>query len=142
VYFIREVFGKDAVPQDSNTLLDFDPVLIDTYVRQAYVFTFTICLSGMISVGALLAWHIYLCITNQTTVEFYVNMDRRQACKEQGIQYHNPFDMGWRQNLARVFGNHSWWLTVLLPSLEPPPPPLYPFVLKERSPPENRTAER
>ena len=95
---------------------------------------FTVCLAGGIAVGFLLAWHIYLVATNQTTgkeyahaeihvncvdpyyttclllcrfctVEFYINIHERRQALESGRVYKNPFNEGWRKNLMRVFGN-------------------------------------
>ena len=56
---------------------------------------------------------MYLCLTAQTTVEFYLN-------SMQHIRG-NPFDLGsWRKNLASALGEPSWkWL---LPIGGPPRP--------------------
>jgi len=56
-------------------------------------------------------------------------MEERAASKERGEVYKNPFNQGWKKNLARVFGDTTWYLA-LLPSLRPSADPMYPLVLK------------
>jgi len=94
-------------------------------LHDALVYSFTIGISAAASVGILLAWHVYLVSTNQTTIEFYINMEERADAKEQGLVYTNPFDKGFRKNWRRVFGDGPRWSAILL-SLRPPPPQLYP----------------
>ena len=93
----------------------------------AVVLTFTLGLSAFFSVGILLVWHVYLCLTNQTTIEFYINYDEGREAKQRGETYKNPFDKGWRKNLRRVFGDVQWWRAGLF-SLRPPPEPEYPLL--------------
>eukprot|EP01041_Mallomonas_annulata_P001523 gene1523-2930_t len=97
-------------------------------MKKIVMFVLTLTASGGISVGLLLFWHIYLVITNQTTIEFYINMDERQMAKEEGYKYTNPFFESTQRNLSRVFGVCPWYLA-LLPSIRPPDEPLYPLVL-------------
>lgn len=93
------------------------------------IFVFTLAVSGGVSVSVLLFWHIYLIVTNQTTIEFYVNMEERRIARDEGYVFHNPFDEGLRGNLRRVFGDVAWYLA-LLPSVRPPPEPMYPLLLR------------
>jgi hypothetical protein len=93
----------------------------------AVVLTFTLGLSAFFSVGILLVWHVYLCLTNQTTIEFYINYDEGREAKARGETYKNPFDKGWRKNLRRVFGDVQCWRAGLF-SLRPPPEPEYPLL--------------
>ena len=81
-------------------------------------FCFTITLSAAFAVGILFFWHVYLVLTNQTTIEFYINLDEASHAKSQGEKYKNPFDKGWRRNLTRVFGDSPWY-TYLLIRLDP-----------------------
>ena len=81
-----------------------------------------------------LSWNIYfillyVVISFQTTIEFYVNMEERAYSKEKGEIYKNPFHQGWSKNMARVFGDTTWFFA-LLPSLRPPAEPMYPLVLR------------
>jgi hypothetical protein len=96
----------------------------------AILFTFTLSVSAEASVGILLIWHIYLCLTNQTTIEFYINYDEGRDAKAQGMVYKNPFDVGWRKNLRRVFGDVPLWRAGLL-SFRPPVEPEYPLLPRE-----------
>ena len=94
-------------------LSDFDEPLQDF----AIVSVFTICATGTISVGALLIWHIYLILTNQTTVEFHVNLREHREALQYGQIYSNPFNQGWSKNIERVFGkgSESIWYKILVP---------------------------
>lgn len=94
----------------------------------AVVTVFTICMASGIAVGTLLGWHCYLVATNQTTVEFYVNMHEKRDAIERGEVYKNPFDNGWKKNLGRVFGDDSQLLVlkILIPNFSPPSEPQYP----------------
>ena len=92
----------------------------------AMIFVFTITLSGLISVSILLGWHIYLILTNQTTIEFYINAADRLEARGTGAVFKNPYDLGWRKNIRRVFGDSPWYLATL-PSVRDPPDPMYPF---------------
>lgn len=90
------------------------------------VFVFTVTVSALISVSILFGWHIYLVLTNQTTIEFYINAADRLEARGNGTVFKNPYDLGWRKNLRRVFGDAPWYLAIL-PSLRDPPAPMYPF---------------
>ena len=101
--------------------------------EQLVLFVFILGVAASISVGVLLFWHIYLSITNQTTIEFYFNMAERIDAKKAGTTFKNPYDQGWRKNLKRVFGDVPWYLALSL-SWRPALPPQYPFVPIEKHP--------
>lgn len=101
--------------------------IFNVSMHTAIVFTFTIAISAFFSVGILLLWHAYLSLTNQTTIEFYLNMEERSDAKLRNETFKNPYDKGWRKNLRRVFGDVSWYSS-LLPSFRLPPPPDYPML--------------
>jgi hypothetical protein len=48
------------------------------------MFTFIITLSVTFAVGLMLAWHLFLVFTNQTTIEFYFNQHKKAQAKEIG----------------------------------------------------------
>lgn len=95
-------------------------------VNTAVVYSYTVGLSAFISVALLGSWHLYLCLTNQTTIEFYINLEERSDARQRGAVFKNPFDKGWRKNLTRVFGNASHWTHALTMSLRAPPPEEWP----------------
>ena len=103
-------------------------VLYYRQLHDALVYSFTVAISAGAAVAVLLLWHVYLSLTNQTTIEFYINMEERAEAKEQGRTYKNPFDKGWRKNLRRVFGGGggSSACGLILLSARTPPPPEYP----------------
>ena len=88
-------------------------------INAAIMFSYTIALSAGISVSLLGWWHVYLSLTNQTTIEFYINMEERSEARAKGVVYKNPFDKGWRKNLLRVFGDVAWYEALWM-SLRPP----------------------
>ncbi|KAJ1432034.1 DHHC palmitoyltransferase-domain-containing protein [Ochromonadaceae sp. CCMP2298] len=94
----------------------------------AATFCFSVGLSALLSAGSLLAWHAYLALSNQTSVEFYENLTRAFVAQQHGLVFRNAFDEGWRKNMRRVFGDAPWYRH-LLPHNSPPPPPRYAFVL-------------
>lgn len=101
--------------------------------EQMVLFVFILGVAASTSVGILLFWHIYLSLSNQTTIEFYFNMAERADAKKGGYVYKNPYDQGWRKNLKRVFGDVEWYQALSL-SRRPPPPPQYPFLPEEKYP--------
>ena len=52
--------------------------------HQGLMFPFTISLAVGIAVGFLLAWHVYLVLSAQTTIEFYQNRVRKSQLKQRG----------------------------------------------------------
>ena len=78
----------------------------------------SICLavsvSVVLSVGFLLGGHVHLVATNQLTVEYFSNALEASSALEEGREWRNPFDKGWRRNLRRVFG-HRGPAMLLLP---------------------------
>merc|ERR1712126_714993 len=66
--------------------------------------TFVICFSVMLALSMLGGFHMYLVLTNQTTIEFQFNMGMRREARKKGELYRNPFDLGRRRNFQEVFG--------------------------------------
>ena len=71
--------------------------------RTHVIFCFIIGIALLVALGVLLIWHIYLSMTAQTTVEFYLNT----RFDDQTSQ--NLFDLGsWRKNVIMAFGDPGW----------------------------------
>merc|ERR1712232_297258 len=67
------------------------------------------CLGGM---------HVYLLLSNQTTIEFQMNLSERREARSNGVFWRNPYDIGRRRNFQQVFGPNPfcrfrWLLTCL-----------------------------
>lgn len=90
-------------------------------VNSAILYSYTIGLSAGISVSLLGLWHLYLCLTNQTTIEFYINIEEKHDAKQRGALFKNPFDKGWKKNLMRVFGDVVWYHALAISFRKPPP---------------------
>lgn len=69
-----------------------------------------VSLSWLVSLCIFLAlsmlggFHAYLVLTNQTTIEFHINMSNGHAARRKGEVYRNPYDLGWSRNFQEVFG--------------------------------------
>ena len=85
-------------------------------------FLFFLTLGVIVALGALLAWHVFLITTAQSTIEFYKNKARRREAREAGGHWRNPFNLGWQQNWCNFLGLRPGvgWSAVLLPSAHPP----------------------
>ena len=90
------------------------------HARSAVMFTFVLALSVGIAVFILFAWHVFLVLTAQTTIEFYGNTTLRHRAHSRGLNYTNPYDRGLKRNWQHVFG-HRHPLLAILPSSRPPP---------------------
>ena len=106
-----------------SALLDLENVWKDE--KGAVFFCFLVAVVISIAVGILFFWHVYLVSTAQTTIDFYVNYDRKRRMEEIGLVYRNPYDLGIRENWALVLGKGKNLLEtfqLILPSSRPPPP--------------------
>ena len=72
------------------------------------MFIFVLSVAVGLAVGLMLAWHLYLVLTGQTTIEFYFNRYRMQMAKERGETYYNEFDLGYRRNWDFFFGKGKY----------------------------------
>mmetsp|Transcript_35691 Transcript_35691/g.78166 ORF Transcript_35691/g.78166 Transcript_35691/m.78166 type:complete len:381 (+) Transcript_35691:343-1485(+) len=72
--------------------------------RQCIMTSFMICVSILISLSCLGGFHVYLVLTNQTTIEFQTNLHRRRQARKNGEYYRNPYDLGRTRNFLQVFG--------------------------------------
>merc|ERR1711972_352868 len=67
-------------------------------------------------------FHVYLVLTNQTTIEFHTNLNRRDQARRKGEYFRNPYDLGRVRNFKQVFGPSDiasfWWAVSFL---APPP---------------------
>lgn len=61
--------------------------------------------AASIAVGAMLALHTYLLVTNQTTIEMYANGRQKARAQRRGDPWWNPYDLGWRRNITATLGS-------------------------------------
>ena len=52
--------------------------------RKMIVFVFVLCLSVGIAITILFGWHVYLLLTAQTTIDFYINRTKEWKLRKQG----------------------------------------------------------
>lgn len=72
--------------------------------RQSIMTSFMICCSILIALCILGGFHIWLVLTNQTTIEFQTNILRRKEARKNGEYFRNPYDLGRTRNFQQVFG--------------------------------------
>lgn len=86
--------------------------------RQCIMTSVMICLSILVALSILGGFHVYLVLSNQTTIEFQTNLVRRRIARQNGEYYRNPYDCGRTRNFQQVFGpNPICRLRWLLPYL-------------------------
>lgn len=86
---------------------------------------FMLTSSVAMAVFTLLAMHIHLLLSGQTTIENIGNIKKVKNMKKIGVAWTNPYDQGWQKNWQLVFGKgHP--LMAILPSSRLPPWPPYP----------------
>lgn len=71
---------------------------------QAVTMIFMICLSVLLALCMLGGFHVYLVLTNQTTIEFQSGLSRRRTGRKDGAYLRNPYDLGRSRNFQQVFG--------------------------------------
>jgi len=79
------------------------------------LFVFILCIATFLSVGTLFGFHIYLILTNQSTIELYYNRKQRQYMQRYGEIFENPYNLGYKKNFESVFGRNRFWFSCLLP---------------------------
>jgi len=79
------------------------------------LFVLILCGASFLAVAAMLALHLYLILTNQSTIELYYNRRQNYLMQRRGELYENPYDLGHKKNFQSVFGVRRFWFSWLLP---------------------------
>lgn len=77
---------------------------LDRSARQSIMTSFMIACSILVALSILGGFHVYLVLTNQTTIEFQLNLINKREARRNGEYFRNPYDMGRRRNFQSVFG--------------------------------------
>lgn len=77
--------------------------------KQSVTTSFMIACSIMIALTILGGFHVYLVLTNQTTIEFQLNLLKRKEARRNGEYFRNPYDIGRRRNFQQVFGPNTFF---------------------------------
>jgi len=92
-------------------------------VKELFLFFIMLLnISLIFCVGGLYFWHVYLLLTNQTTIEYSENQYYKSEAKRNGNVYFNEFDLGYKTNFKMFFNiglRTPWWL-MLFPVKVPP----------------------
>ena len=81
---------------------------------------FMLCLAVGLAVACLGGFHLYLCLTAQTTIEFHGNISNRRKAYRLNKKWNNPYSLGWKRNFQQVFGTMPIWKAILIPSTREP----------------------
>lgn len=69
--------------------------------------TFPLCIALLM----LLAWNMYLMLSNKTTIEYYEGVTAELKATRRGGRYQHPYDLGLCGNLQDMLGpNPEIWL--------------------------------
>ncbi|KAH8582553.1 DHHC family palmitoyltransferase [Cryptosporidium sp. chipmunk genotype I] len=90
-----------------------DALLYDNITFQGLLFSSVLSISFSLGTGALLFFHIYLLVTNQSTIEYHQNLFSRKSLNE-GKALLNQFDKGFSNNIKEIMGTNRFPL-VLFP---------------------------
>merc|ERR1719198_1808955 len=74
---------------------DGDGLITISVILSASIF-FALCFLG--------GFHVFLVLTNQTTIEFHCNLAARRDARRKGEIYRNPWNLGMAKNFHQVFG--------------------------------------
>ncbi|CAJ1460435.1 unnamed protein product [Effrenium voratum] len=77
--------------------------------EQCMTLSWLISLCIFLALCLLGGFHLYLVLTNQTTIEFHVNLTNRHLARRKGESYRNPYDLGWSRNFQQVFGPNKFF---------------------------------
>lgn len=89
-----------------------DASLYDNITFQGLLFTSVLSISFSLGTGTLLFFHIYLLITNQSTIEYHQNLFSKNT--EQNGSRINQFDKGLYDNVKEIMGTNRFPL-ILFP---------------------------
>lgn len=92
--------------------------------RMYLMMSFMICCAILVALLLLWGFHTFLVLSNQTTIEFQVNLANRFAARRRGERYRgNPYHLGVSRNFQQVFGpNPPFRFRWLFSWLAVPPP--------------------
>jgi palmitoyltransferase len=101
------------------SLVLFGWVAVDNSIYYAWQhiisFVAILCIAIGITMTGFYGWHMYLILTNQTTIEFQFN--KLGAWTSRTSSRLNEYDLGWRKNLEQIFGKMPLW-RMFIPSLQ------------------------
>ncbi|KAG9015530.1 hypothetical protein FRB94_000135 [Tulasnella sp. JGI-2019a] len=101
----------------------FSPQYTSTLPRIGFVLMYILSIALGFAVSVMLAWHIYLIIKGESSVENQDFSRYKDICKHRGTEFVNSYDLGPIRNLAVFFNVTSSGYplySLLLPFRVPP----------------------
>ncbi|CAM6009556.1 unnamed protein product [Sphagnum balticum] len=81
------------------------------WLKNSSVICTIVVLGALVTVGLLLAWHVYLLLHNKTTIEYHEGVRARWLAEKAGQHYRHPYDVGVFTNLSMALGHSvACWL--------------------------------
>jgi palmitoyltransferase len=77
--------------------------------RQSISLCWIIATCILFALMLLGGFHVYLVLTNQTTIEFHTNMQMKDKARRRGEYFRNPYDLGRSRNFKQVFGPNDFF---------------------------------
>lgn len=117
----------ETEPGSTSSFHRLYPYIPLPFERMPVALSFILCLALGVAVMLILAFHIYLIATAQTTIEFHGNLMKKSQYKVRKMIFKNPYSLGLTRNFQQVFGS-GWMIAWLLPSTRDPeylPVPLH-----------------
>ncbi|KAI9100429.1 DHHC palmitoyltransferase-domain-containing protein [Phlyctochytrium arcticum] len=89
--------------------------------KSIFILSFLLAAAIDIAMLGMWGWHTMLIARGETTIEYYINQDRRDVARTVGEYFVNEYDLGTRRNFAIFFNLHDRsWLSVFVPWPVPP----------------------
>jgi len=113
--WLHDSVGWDA-PRHGGVLLRRELGRGET---SAVMFSFILALAVFLALSLLLAWHVYLVCSAQTTIDYYGNREASRAARREGRVWVNDLDLGLRRNWQETFDERGtlWWILWAMPRL-------------------------
>lgn len=75
-----------------------------SYLKFLYITCGSITAVFSLTLGSLLAWHLYLLVHNMTTIEYHEGVKANWLARKSGQSYHHPFNLGVSKNFNMILG--------------------------------------
>ncbi|KAK6590537.1 hypothetical protein RS030_152380 [Cryptosporidium xiaoi] len=105
-----------ALLGDMKSIDMTNSILSDNFTFQGLLLSAMLSISYSIGTGVLLFFHIYLLLTNQSTIEYHQNSSIKKILESQGKNWINKYDKGTFNNVREVMGTTKFPL-ILFPCL-------------------------
>jgi hypothetical protein len=111
---------RDYIRKNNGVQQRIFPMVPFATERMSVSLGFMLCLSIGIAVACLGGFHLYLCLTGQTTIEFHGNWINKRKAKRLNKKWKSPYDLGLKRNWQQIYGTQNMLIAFLVPSKREP----------------------